>query len=184
MTKEEFEVEDPMELVGAVIPGDENTLDDMATAIVEEYVLLGWDAERLMTLFVNPLFMATHRIYRQRGEAYVRELIRTTCDKFRIPARPQETDIFAPAEPAQTQSEHGNVTVDSPFGNPLHEEYINGHISAHTPGDGQIQRKPISLLDEPTPDPGTMFVPLDAPDISDVSDISDASDISKKDEAQ
>jgi hypothetical protein len=154
MPKDEFEVEDPMELVGAVIPGDENTLDDMATAIVEEYVLLGWDEERLMTLFVNPLFMATHRIYRQRGREYVQNLIRSTCAKFRIPPRPEETDIFAPIESMEMQGEYGNVIIDNPFQSPLHDEYVRG----------QSSRKPISLLDEPAPDPGSMFVPLDAPD--------------------
>jgi hypothetical protein len=167
MTKEQFEVEDPMELVGTIIPGDENTLDDMATAIVEEYALLGWDAPRLMTLFVNPLFLATHRIYRQRGDAYVRELIRTTCDKFRIPPRPQETDIFAPVEAMERQSEHGHITIDSPFHNPLHEEYLNGEDVLRTSHPAQAakaaERNPILLYDEPIPDPGTMFVPLDMP---------------------
>lgn len=97
MPKDEFVGEDPMELVGVVMPGEPGMLDAMAAAIVEEYVLLGWDEPRLMTLFVNPLFLATHRIYRHKGEAYVRELIRSTCDRFRIPARPDETALFAPA---------------------------------------------------------------------------------------
>lgn len=97
MPKDEFVDQDPMELVGVVMPGEPGMLDAMATAIVEEYVLLGWDETRLMTLFVNPLFLATHRIYRQKGETYVRDLIRSTCAKFRIPARPDETTLFAPA---------------------------------------------------------------------------------------
>jgi hypothetical protein len=96
MPKDEFVGEDPMELVGMVMPGAPGMLEAMAEALVEEYVLLGWDAPRLMTLFVNPLFVATHRIYRQKGELYVRELIEATCAKFRIPARPEETAIFEP----------------------------------------------------------------------------------------
>ena len=94
--EKEFEDDDPMELVGMVLPGAPGMVEAIATALVEEYVLLGWDAPRLMTLFVNPLFVATHRIYRQKGEAYVRELIRDTCARFRIPARPQETTLFEP----------------------------------------------------------------------------------------
>jgi hypothetical protein len=132
MNKPEFEAEDPMELVGAVVPGDETTLDAMATAIIEEYVLLGWDEPRLMALFINPLFMATHRIYRQRGEAYVRELVRETCAKYRIPPRPAETEIFGPPN----------------------DEY-------HTSRRESPDRSPITLLDEPEPDAGTTFVPLD-----------------------
>jgi hypothetical protein len=96
MPKDEFVDEDPMELVGMVMPGEAGMLEAMATALVEEYVLLGWDETRLMTLFVNPLFLATHRIYRQKGDAYVRDLVRTTCAKFRIPPRPDETNIFGP----------------------------------------------------------------------------------------
>lgn len=97
MPKDEFVDEDPMELVGMVMPGAPGMLEAMATALVEEYVLLGWDETRLMTLFVNPLFLATHRIYRQKGDAYVRQLVQETCAKFRIPARPEETEIFRPA---------------------------------------------------------------------------------------
>jgi len=96
MPKDEFVDEDPMELVGMVMPGAPGMLEAMATALVEEYVLLGWDEPRLMTLFVNPLFLATHRIYRQKGEGYVADLIREVCAKFRIPARPHETNLFAP----------------------------------------------------------------------------------------
>jgi hypothetical protein len=141
MPKDEFVVEDPMELVGAIVPGDENTLDAMATAIVEEYVLLGWDELRLMTLFVNPLFMATHRIYRQRGENYVRELVRTTCAKFRIPPRPEENEIFAP-----------------PSGCNDTEATVAG--SQDRLKRSPITRSPITLMDGPAPDSGTTFVPL------------------------
>ena len=74
--------DDPMELVGMVMPGEPGQLEAMAECIVEEYVRLGWDARRLLTLFVNPMFMATHRIYRQKGEAYVQELIDRMCEKW------------------------------------------------------------------------------------------------------
>jgi hypothetical protein len=76
--------EDPYELVGMVVPGEPGQLEAMAQALIEEYVLLGWDEKRLMTLFVNPFFLATHRIYRQKGEAYVQALIQETCAKWRI----------------------------------------------------------------------------------------------------
>lgn len=97
MPKDEFVAEDPMELVGMVMPGGPGMLEAMAEALVEEYVLLGWDAPRLMTLFVNPLFVATHRIYRQKGEAYVRELIDATCARWRITTTPETPrPSFAP----------------------------------------------------------------------------------------
>ncbi len=86
MNPKTFEDEDPMELIGMVVPGGPGQLEAMAEALVDEYARLGWDEKRLMTLFVNPFFLATHRIYRQKGEAYVRKLIEQACAKWRIQA--------------------------------------------------------------------------------------------------
>jgi hypothetical protein len=84
MPKDEFVAEDPLELIGMVLPGQAGQLEAMAECIVEEYVRMGWDERRLLTLFTNPLFMATHRIFQSKGEDYVRELIRTISLKWRI----------------------------------------------------------------------------------------------------
>jgi hypothetical protein len=86
MPKDEFVDEDPMELIGIVAPGEAGQLERMAETIVEEYVRMGWDERRLLTLFTNPMFMATHRIYLQKGEAYVKSLVQKTCAKYRIAA--------------------------------------------------------------------------------------------------
>jgi hypothetical protein len=83
MPHDEFTHEDPMEMVAAVVPGAPGQLEAMAECFVEEYIRLGWDEERLMTIFVNPLFLATHRVYKLKGEAYVRDLIRATCAKWK-----------------------------------------------------------------------------------------------------
>ena len=83
MTYDDF-ADDPLEMIGMVLEGEPGQLEAMAECLVEEYVRLGWDARRLMTLFVNPTFMATHRIYRLKGEAYVRELIDQTCAKWGV----------------------------------------------------------------------------------------------------
>ena len=90
MPKDEFAEEDPLELVGMVLPGDVGQLETMAECIVEEYVRLGWDERRLMTLFGNPMFMATYRIYQLKGETYVTHLIQRTCKRYRI--SPVEVD--------------------------------------------------------------------------------------------
>lgn len=98
MPKDEFAAEDPLELVGIVLPGEVGQLEAMAEAIVEEYIRMGWEAGRLMALFRNPMFLATHRIYRQKGEAYVQDLIYTMCSKWnlsagsRIPQRTSASD--------------------------------------------------------------------------------------------
>ncbi|HEX6385843.1 MAG TPA: hypothetical protein VF177_14330 [Anaerolineae bacterium] len=84
MAEKTFADDDPMELVGLVLPGEPGQLEAMAEAIVDEYVRLGWSEPQLMTLFVNPMFMATHRIYCQKGEAYVRDLIANVCARWRL----------------------------------------------------------------------------------------------------
>ncbi|MBI3734222.1 MAG: hypothetical protein HY259_12325, partial [Chloroflexi bacterium] len=82
MLYHEFEDDDPMQLVGMVVPGEDGQLEAMAECFVEEYVRMGWDERRLMTLFTNPMFLGTHRIYQLKGEDYVRDLIRQTCAKW------------------------------------------------------------------------------------------------------
>ncbi|MFQ5410179.1 MAG: hypothetical protein ACE5FI_17350 [Anaerolineales bacterium] len=84
MPHSELSFEDPLELTGIVLPGEPGTLDAMAETFVEEYVRMGWDERRLLTLFVNPMFMATHRIYQEKGEGYVQELVKNVCEKYRV----------------------------------------------------------------------------------------------------
>lgn len=91
MPHDEFVPEDPMELVGMAIPGEAGTLELMAEAIVDEYIRLGWEEGRLLTLFTNPIFQATYRIYLQKGESYVQDLIRTTRSKYKLCAPQKES---------------------------------------------------------------------------------------------
>ena len=87
MPRDEFVEEDPLELVGMVMPGEPGQLERMAETIVEEYVRMGWDERRLITLFVNPMFMATFRIYQQKGDQYVKDLVHLTWAKYHLPIR-------------------------------------------------------------------------------------------------
>lgn len=76
--------EDPYELVGMVIPGEEGQTEAMAQALLEEFILLGWGRKRLMTLFTSSLYLGTHRIYQEKGEAWVQDLIDETCAAWHI----------------------------------------------------------------------------------------------------
>lgn len=71
---------DPMELVAVRLP--QGDVDHMAECLIEEYMFLGWDERKLMTLFARPFFQTTHRIYREKGEDYVRALIQKVRDKW------------------------------------------------------------------------------------------------------
>jgi hypothetical protein len=84
MSRETFETEDPLELVGMVMPGEPGQLEAMAECLVEEYIRMGWNEEQLMRLFVDPMFMATYRVYRQLGYTFVQDLIQRTCEKWKF----------------------------------------------------------------------------------------------------
>ncbi len=65
--------EDPMELVGVSLPPRDT--ERMAECVIEEYLLLGWNERQLMSLFCRPFFRATHQLYLEKGEDWVRALI-------------------------------------------------------------------------------------------------------------
>jgi hypothetical protein len=98
MSQKEFDHEDPFELIGMVMPGEPGQLEAMAECLVEEYARMGWDERRLMTLFVNPMFMATYRIYRQKGEAYVQDLIARICSRWTLEINRDATTRSLPDE--------------------------------------------------------------------------------------
>ena len=79
MTKK-FEPEDPMELMGVEVPGGDP--DQVLDGIVQEYLLLGWKPPRILSLFRSPYFSGTHQIYRQKGEAYVKERVQRLAEEW------------------------------------------------------------------------------------------------------
>ena len=79
-------LDDPHELVGISLA--EGDRDFMAECLVEEYLLLGWNNGQLMSLFTQPCFRMTHRIYLDRGHDYVAALIAQVRAKWTA----EETD--------------------------------------------------------------------------------------------
>ncbi|MFQ5847273.1 MAG: hypothetical protein ACE5IQ_06295 [Candidatus Methylomirabilales bacterium] len=73
MVNKPFEDDDPMQLTGMALPGGD--MQEAAEAFVEEFVRMGLQDEPLLDLFKNPFYRATHRIYKAKGEAYVKSLI-------------------------------------------------------------------------------------------------------------
>ncbi|MBZ0140080.1 MAG: hypothetical protein K8H87_09955 [Pseudorhodoplanes sp.] len=74
------ELNDPHELIGVGLPDGDG--DYMAECLTEEYLLLGWSDQQLMTLFMRPCFGMTHRIYLDRGHDYVAALIARVRGKW------------------------------------------------------------------------------------------------------
>ena len=78
MPKDEFDFDDPLELVGCEVPLEDEQLSEMAECFVEEFARMGYGAEALLGLFRNPFYHGPHSVYQARGEEYVRDLIRQT----------------------------------------------------------------------------------------------------------
>ncbi len=76
----EFDPEDPMELVGVEILGGD--ADQLVDDIIEEYLFMGWTKLQIMFLFRSPHYAATHQIYRQKGERYVKERIQNVAEQW------------------------------------------------------------------------------------------------------
>lgn len=68
---------DPLELIGVPYQVVSREDDDraMARCFVEEYALVGWDAERIRNLFLSPVYAGTHGIMRRRGMAFIDEVL-------------------------------------------------------------------------------------------------------------
>jgi hypothetical protein len=69
----QLEADDPTQLVGVPVPGGDPEV--MATCLVEEYARIGMDEPEILKLFQQPVYQ-THALYRERGEEWVRNLIR------------------------------------------------------------------------------------------------------------
>jgi hypothetical protein len=73
---------DPNVLVGVSLPGDEETTREMAAAFAEEFALLGFDQERLMSLFRRPHYEGAHRAYLLLGEEEIRRMVAGATEFF------------------------------------------------------------------------------------------------------
>ena len=76
---------DPMDLVGAVVPGGD--LDQFARCFIEEFAGMGFDGEEILALFRQPEYVGLHPIYQIKGEESVRRMIAEVlddCGVFRV----------------------------------------------------------------------------------------------------
>jgi len=83
MPKDEFEADDPMELVGVALPDGDP--EELASAIVEEFIRMGLNNEELLALFRDPFYAGPHAIWRSRGDEYVRGLIHRGRERWGFP---------------------------------------------------------------------------------------------------
>jgi hypothetical protein len=73
---------DPQVLVGVAMPGNAESLRDMAYVFAEELARLGFDERRLLRLFRTHFYTGLHRAYRALGETAIREIVRECVGVF------------------------------------------------------------------------------------------------------
>jgi len=69
-----------MELVAVELP--QGDIDQLLEDIVQEYLFMGWGPQQIFFLFRSPFYGATHQIYRQKGEAYVKTRIQSLAQQW------------------------------------------------------------------------------------------------------
>ena len=83
MPRDEFEEDDPMELVGVALPDGDP--EELASSIVEEFLRMGLSDQELLHLFRDPFYSGPHAIWRSRGDEYVRGLIHRGRERWGFP---------------------------------------------------------------------------------------------------
>ncbi len=76
MPKDEFEHEDPMELVSVPMPAGDAAMErEMVRCLAEEFLRMGHSEEELLRMFRDPFYAVLHGVYLSLGERSVREVI-------------------------------------------------------------------------------------------------------------
>jgi hypothetical protein len=75
MPHKNTEADDPLELIGVVLPADLESTRDMAYVFAEEFARMGYDREHLFTLFKNPFYGGAYGAYRALGEPAILAII-------------------------------------------------------------------------------------------------------------
>ncbi|MCA9404997.1 MAG: hypothetical protein KC684_00535 [Candidatus Omnitrophica bacterium] len=84
MARKESEADDPIEMIGIQLPNQtEEQLRDMALCFAEEFVREGWSEEKLVKMFKNPFYQGPYMVWKQKGDAYVKSVIKDAVNMWR-----------------------------------------------------------------------------------------------------
>ena len=135
MPKDEFDLDDPMELNGVALLTDEDTTEAMAECFIEEFLLMGYNHKQMLALFRNPHYLGMNMVLQNRGEQFVRDKIAEIFARWSRPiqcpgtcsSRREEAQTSSPAAiGAENQSlltsaatENLDDTDTDPLGNPI-----------------------------------------------------------------
>jgi hypothetical protein len=85
MPKDEFDLQDPLELNSAVFLTEEDTTDAMCECFIEEFLRLSYGPEQILALFRDPNYVGTNMVLEKRGEQFVRDAIAETFARWGRP---------------------------------------------------------------------------------------------------
>ena len=69
------EVDDPQELIGVELPGDEEVTLEMAAAFADEFAQLGYTRPQILGLFRRAEYTGAHQAWTLLGEEAIAELV-------------------------------------------------------------------------------------------------------------
>jgi len=75
MPYDDPDVEDPQELVGVELPGDETVTFEMAAAFADEFAQLGYTRPQILGLFRRAEYTGAHQAWTLLGEETIGRLV-------------------------------------------------------------------------------------------------------------
>ena len=75
MPYDDPEPDDPQELIGVELPGDEATTRDMAAAFADEFAQLGFSRPQILGLFRKAEYAGAHQAWRLLGEGEIGRMV-------------------------------------------------------------------------------------------------------------
>jgi hypothetical protein len=75
MPYEDPESDDPQELVGVELPGDESVTREMAAAFADEFAQLGFSKAQILALYRKAEYTGAHQAWRLLGEDEVARIV-------------------------------------------------------------------------------------------------------------
>ena len=75
MPYDDPELDDPQELVGVELPGDESVTREMAAAFADEFAQLGFTRSQILALYRKAEYTGAHQAWRLLGEDEVARIV-------------------------------------------------------------------------------------------------------------
>jgi hypothetical protein len=75
MPYDEADPNDPQMLVGVMLPGDPESMREMAVVFADEFARLGYTERQVLGLFESPFYAGAHAALRALGAPAVRAIV-------------------------------------------------------------------------------------------------------------